>query len=100
LIVEQKDLLAWTSRLRQRLEFSLHSRIGPGYISRLALEHNGTIKTGRYIIEVGKPLHDGGETVKAILKTGNDWYLVCTRNRGAINDAPLYVDGEDVVEVG
>ena len=60
------------------------------------MEHSGTIKTGRGIIEAGKPLSAGGETVFAIFDA-RGWYLVCTRSRGGKNNSPLWVYGGDVV---
>ena len=68
-------------------------------IFRLVLEHNGTLKVlGQYILEVGKPVHDNGETVIAIFEI-EVWYLICTKSRGALKDVPTWIDGQDVVAV-
>ncbi|MGI2335753.1 MAG: hypothetical protein ACRKGH_03805 [Dehalogenimonas sp.] len=52
---------------------------------------------GQYPIEVGKPINDKGETVIAIFEA-KDWYMVCTKSRGALTGHPHYVSSEDVVE--
>ena len=60
-------------------------------------EHDGDIKVGRTEIEVGKKLREKGETVIAIFEI-KDWYLVCTKSRGALKGHRI-VCGKDVVEV-
>ncbi len=47
-------------------------------------------------ITVANLIHEKGETVIAISKI-KDWYLVCTKSRGALKGHPHCICGEDVV---
>jgi hypothetical protein len=88
---------AFNARIKTYLERLTRFPITKSDIFQLEMEHNEAVNVSRMTVRIGARFFQD-EPIAAIFEI-KDWYVICTRSKGALAGSPRYIAASDVVGV-